>query len=62
MTSVGTIPTIQLLHFTIILYKGMGVGVSVTVRLFFEIRAYHGKWKDFFPTPLFIRISKHNEW
>jgi hypothetical protein len=29
----------------------MGVGVSVTVHLFLEIRAHHGRWKDFFLSP-----------
>jgi hypothetical protein len=26
----------------------MGVGVSITVYLFFEIRGHHGRWKIFF--------------
>jgi hypothetical protein len=40
----------------------MDVGVSVTVRLFLDIRAHHCRWKDSFLSPLFIRISKHNGW
>jgi hypothetical protein len=39
----------------------MSLGVSVTVHLFFDIRAHHGGWKDFFLSPLFIQISKHDE-
>jgi hypothetical protein len=38
----------------------MGVSVSVTVHLFLEIRAHHGRWKDSILSPLFIRISKQN--
>jgi hypothetical protein len=39
----------------------MGVGFSVTVHLFLEICAPHGRWKDHFLSATFIRISKHNE-
>jgi hypothetical protein len=29
--------------------------------LFLEIRAHHGRWKDYFLSPLLIRILKHNK-
>jgi hypothetical protein len=40
----------------------MDVIVFVTDYLFLEIRAHHSREKDFFLSPLFIRISKHNRW
>jgi hypothetical protein len=39
----------------------MGVGVFITVYLFLEICVHHGRWNDFFLSPLFIKISEHNE-
>jgi hypothetical protein len=37
----------------------IGVGNSITIYLVLEIHAHHGRWKDYFLSPLFIRISKH---